>query len=160
MTERVTEEGQTEAKFKPYFVPVFEIGKPLSQEQLSGFVSFLGEEFFSTEILTIAWNPKKGLLALGRISEPGKGLKVIHRVKIPRKPTLSIDLLPTDLNQHYQRVSELYTFADNASSWGDSIALTRTSQGTLEAKRVCEHPKHCSLGKKSAVRKVLERISR
>ncbi|OGD86525.1 hypothetical protein A2Z23_02925 [Candidatus Curtissbacteria bacterium RBG_16_39_7] len=149
---------EKEVRVEPNFVPVFEIGKPLPQEQLSGLVDYLGNEFFSTERLTVVWNLEKGLVGFRRVSEPGRGVKVIDRVKIPRKPALSIDL-PADPNQHYQKLSELYTFTDNSRSWNDSITITPTPHGALEIKRVCTHRKPCPLGKKSIARRALGKIA-
>ena len=53
--------------------------------------------------------------------------------------------------------SKILGFSEATLSWNDGIEMN-LERNQLNLKRVCEHSKHCPLGKKSIARKVLERI--
>ena len=154
---------------RPYFVPVFDIGEPLSDRQLRGLITYLREDVYSNEHHGIVEDVQKNLVGLTALSEPtssgrNAGRRVdVNRTKIPQTHTLSIKLeLESGISGKalpYKGMKELLTFADNALSWGDSISMRSTGNLKLELDRRCEHFSRCRSTKKPLIQRVLEKVS-
>jgi hypothetical protein len=143
------------AELYPYFMPCFEIGKPLHPNQLKGLVHYL-RSIDSATYYSIGFDSEKAIVGIGEAVESGRGLAVyLGRQKTPKEPKIVINTGKFS----YEDMAKMLTFADNALSWKDSIVMKPNEDQNIELERSCDHDKKCSLGKKPIVKRVLDRIT-
>lgn len=169
----MTAEAKSETNFElyPHFQPVFEIGKPLQREQMTGLVNWFKNSFWQNDACIVDINTEDQKIGFGITSEPTGDYGVPHlnirRTRIPRNSELMLPLQKDHPAKRmvlaYKQMRELLTFTDNALSWNDSITITpkrtRTFSQKLELERNCDHDKKCSLGKKPIAKRVIDRIT-
>lgn len=159
-------ESESSIEKKPYFEPVFDIGKPLPQEQLKGLINWIKEESYPNQVFTVGFEMHK--IGFGIMAEPtgSRGVRRvdIKGVKLPKTHSLEIEF-PTDPRSNRQEntraMEKLATFASNAHSWGDTISIWPglTTEFGILLHRSCNHPARCGYGRKSVARRILDEIS-
>ena len=153
-------------EIKPYFVPVFGIGKPLSQEQLSGLVHWFAEESFPNQIISPENDEIK--IGFGVMAEPtgstGVFRQTLRRAKLPQTAKLEVHF-PLDPISNRQEnthaIEKLATFAVDALSWGDTVSISPATTGYgVIFERECNHTQICGLGNKPIFRRKSGKIFR